>query len=88
MEIRNTTKRPLRVPLPAGKRLFLGPLGTGQIVAKAADHPPLAKLIEAGDIEILDSGRSQGGKGSGGGSGLNSSQDGSGGGSLRHTGDR
>jgi hypothetical protein len=89
MEIRNTTKRPVRVPLPGGKRLFLGPGGTGQIVPKATEHPPLAKLIEAGEIEVLDSGRSRSGGGGGGKGGVQSSQEGGGGGGgVRHTGDR
>ena len=32
MEIRNTTKRPLKVPLPGGKKLFLGLAGKGSLV--------------------------------------------------------
>ena len=88
MEICNKTKRPLRIPLPAGKKLHLGPGKTGQITAKAAEHPPLKKLIEAGEVEILDSGRTQGTGGSGGNTGTKSSQGGGGGGGVRHTGDR
>ena len=87
MDLRNKTKRPIRVPLPGGKRLHLGPGAVGQISPKAADHPPLKKLIDAGELEIEGAGRSQGTGGSGGGSGSKSSQDGSGGG-VRHTGDR
>lgn len=56
MEIRNIAKRPLKVPLPGGKRLFLGIGKTGQVMPKAAEHPPVMKLIEAGDLEITDSG--------------------------------
>jgi uncharacterized membrane protein YgcG len=88
MEIRNTTRRPLRVPQPAGKTLHLGPLRTGQISDKAADHPPLRKLIDEGVIEIVSSERSQGTKGSGGGSGVRSSRGHSSGGGMRQTGDR
>jgi|TARA_S200000501_G_scaffold285008_1_gene269321 hypothetical protein len=51
MDIINKTKKPLKIPLPGGKKLFLGPGKTGQVNAKALKHPPLLKLIEAGDIE-------------------------------------
>ena len=89
MEIKNTTKRPLKVPLPGGKRLFLGLGGTGQIAPKAAEHPPVKELVDKGDLEVLDGGRSKG-SGSGSSGGISSSQgDGSGsGGGVRHTGDR
>ena len=87
MEIRNTTKRPIKVPLPGGKRLFLGLGGTGQIAPKAAEHPPVKALIDSGDLEVLGGGRSKGG-GSGDG-GISSSQsEGGGGGNIRRTGDR
>ncbi len=51
MDIINKTRKPLSIPLPGGKKLFLGPGKTGQVSAKALQHPPLAKLIEAGDVE-------------------------------------
>jgi len=54
--IRNTTHKPLRVPLPRGKVLHLGPQKTGEIAAGAEEHPPLVKLIEAGEIEVLGEG--------------------------------
>jgi hypothetical protein len=54
--IRNTTTGPLRVPLPRGKVLHLGPRKTGEIATAAADHPPLKKLVEEGKIEILGEG--------------------------------
>jgi hypothetical protein len=60
MEILNKTKRPLRVPLPGGKQLHLGPGKTGQISPKAADHPALKKLVDQGEIELLGGGHSQG----------------------------
>jgi len=50
--IKNITKTPLRVPLPADKRLFLGPGKSSQITPKAAKHPPLKELIESGEVEI------------------------------------
>lgn len=52
--VRNKTHAPLRVPLPRGKVLHLGPSKTGQIAPQAADHPPLQKLVEADQIEIFD----------------------------------
>ena len=54
--ISNKTHRPLSVPLPRGKTLHLGPGKTGQIASEAAEHPPLKKLVEAGEIEILGEG--------------------------------
>ena len=54
--ISNKTPRPLRVPLPRGKTLHLGPKKTGQIASEDAEHPPLKKLVEAGEIEILGEG--------------------------------
>jgi hypothetical protein len=54
--ISNKTHRPLSVPLPRGKTLHLGPGRTGQIASEAAEHPPLKKLVEAGEIEILGEG--------------------------------
>jgi len=50
MNITNKTKKPLSVPLPGGKKLFLGPGKTGQVTAKSLEHPPVVKLLEAGDI--------------------------------------
>jgi hypothetical protein len=51
MDIINKTRKPLSIPLPGGKKLFLGPGKTGQVSTKALQHPPLVKLIEAGDVE-------------------------------------
>lgn len=87
MEIKNKTKRPLRIPLPGGKRLHLGPGVTGQIAPKAAEHPPLKKMIEAEEVEIVGGGRTKGSGGSAGNTGTGSSQTGGSGG-VRHTGDR
>jgi uncharacterized membrane protein YgcG len=89
MDITNKTKRPLRVPLPGGKKLHLGPGRVGQISPKASEHPPLKKLIEVGDIEIVSEGRTKGTGGSGGSTGTGgTSQGGSSSGGVRHTGDR
>ena len=43
MDIINKTNKPLSIPLPGGKKLFLGPRKTGQITPKALEHPPVAK---------------------------------------------
>jgi hypothetical protein len=52
--ITNKTEKPLSVPLPRGRRLYLGPGKTGQIASNASVHPPLKKLVDAGKIEIFD----------------------------------
>jgi len=54
MDITNKTKRAFSVPLPAGKKLFLGPGKTGQVTQKALEHPAVAKLLAAGDLEADD----------------------------------
>ena len=69
--IRNATKKPLNVPLPQGKRLFLTPGKTGDVAPKHLEHPPIAALVEAGDIEVVGGG---GGKSGGGSSKSTSSQ--------------
>jgi len=51
--VRNKTQRPLSVPLPGGKTLHLGPGKTGQVSAKAVEHPGLKKLVDAGEIEVV-----------------------------------
>ena len=52
--VSNKTQRPLSIPLPRGKTLHLGPGKTGEIAANAAEHQQLKKLVEAGEVEILD----------------------------------
>ena len=56
--IKNTTRSPLAVPLPRGKKLRLGPGKIGEIADGAAKHPPLLKMVKAEQLEILDSGAS------------------------------
>jgi len=65
----NKTLQPLRVPLPGGKVLHLGPKKTGQIADGAAEHPALVKLIEAGTIELQGAGETGGTDAAGGGEG-------------------
>jgi len=55
--ISNKTHQPLRVPLPGGRTLRLGPGQTGEITSNAVDHPPLKKMIDAGTIEVVADGR-------------------------------
>jgi hypothetical protein len=65
--IANKTQKPLSVPLPRGKTLHLGPRKAGRISSEAAEHPPLAKLVDAGEIQVFDDGpASVGGTGGGG----------------------
>jgi hypothetical protein len=52
--VNNKTQRPLSVPLPGGKTLHLGPGKTGQISAKAVEDPRLKKLVDAGELEVVD----------------------------------
>lgn len=54
--ILNKTTRPMRVPLPRGKVLHLSPRKSGEIADKAVEHPPLARLVEAGDLEVVGDG--------------------------------
>ena len=86
MDITNKTSRPISVPLPDGKKLFLGPGKTGQISAKSAEHGPLLKIVEAGELELDDTNRQQ--KGSDGPSGRTGSQSSGPTGNIRRTGDR
>lgn len=54
--VRNKTHRPLRVPLPQGKVLHLGPGKTGQIAAQAVDGTGVQRLVAAGELEIVGDG--------------------------------
>lgn len=55
-EIRNLTHAPLKIHLPGGKTLFLGPDKTGQISDHAAQAPSVRRLVDAGDVRILGEG--------------------------------
>jgi len=52
--ISNKTQRPVSVPLPDGKTLHLSPGKTGQVSAKAVETPQFRKLVDAGQIEVVD----------------------------------
>jgi hypothetical protein len=52
--IRNKTRTPLRIALPGGKFLHLGPAKTGQISDHAVDQPAIKSLIKAKKIEVTD----------------------------------
>lgn len=88
--ISNKTRKPLRVPLPGGKILRLGPLKEGQVAANAVEFPALKALVEAGEIEIVDgaSRRSSGASGGGPSRSSNPGQTGGGASGVRHSGDR
>ena len=90
MDVTNRSKKPLIVPLPGGKRLFLSPGKTGQVSPKALEHPPVAKLLESGDLESAEGAHGPksrgGGKGSGPSGGSSAPKGGSG--AARQSGDR
>ena len=52
----NKTRSALKVPLPRGKSLRLGPGKEGQIQDDASEHPGLKKLVDAGKIDVFDGG--------------------------------
>jgi len=52
----NKTRAPLKVPLPRGKSLHMGPGKSGQIRDEDADHAGLKKLVEAGKLELVEGG--------------------------------
>lgn len=54
--VRNTTIKALRVALPLGKVLRLGPRMTGEIADRAIEHPSVARLVEAGKLEVVGAG--------------------------------
>ncbi len=90
MDITNKSRKPLSLPLPAGKKLFLGPGKTGQVTPKALDHPPLKKLLDAGDVEVDDAGagRKGGNRGGDDQSGPSTGSGKQGTGAMRQSGDR
>ena len=58
-DIQNKTTRPIRVPLPKGGSLHLGPRHKGQVAPSALRHPPFMRLVEDGSIEVLGEGETE-----------------------------
>ena len=52
--ILNKTHEPLRVALPRGKTLHLGPGQSGHIANEHLAHKPVKRLIDAGKVEVQD----------------------------------
>ncbi|MFT7537212.1 MAG: hypothetical protein ACI85K_003169 [Hyphomicrobiaceae bacterium] len=88
MEITNKTRRPIKIPLPDGKKLFLGPGKSAQVNPKAAKHPPVMELVAAGDLELDDAGGKKGSAAGDGSSSSSGSQNSGPTGNIRRTGDR
>jgi hypothetical protein len=86
--IKNKTNKPIRVPLPRGKTVHLGPAKSGQITTEAAEHPALKKMIEAGEIEVIDDGGADATSGMGGAGGSGARHGHGGSGVMRRSGDR
>ena len=61
--ILNKTPRPLRIRLPRGKTLHLGPSKTGQISDDALSREAVQQMLRAGDIEVVGEEHSQGATG-------------------------
>ena len=61
--ILNKTPRPLRIRLPRGKTLHLGPSKTGQISDDALSRKAVQELLQAGDIEVVGEDSSAGAAG-------------------------
>ena len=57
--ILNKTPRPLRIRLPRGKTLHLGPSKTGQISDDALSRKAVQQLLQAGEIEVVGEDQSQ-----------------------------
>ena len=56
MEITNLTSKPMSLPLPGGKKVFLSPGKSTPVSPKAAKHPPILKLLEDGSIKKSEAG--------------------------------
>lgn len=86
--VTNKTNAPIKVPLPRNKNLRLGPGQSGQVGDIDAERPALAKMVEAGQIEISDAAISSGKAGGRGGAFGNSGRAGGPAGMGRRGGDR
>lgn len=56
----NKTNRPLKIHLPQGKVLHLGPRKEGQIAPHALESAGVKRLVDAGDLEVLSDGMNAG----------------------------
>jgi hypothetical protein len=59
--VTNKTTKPIKVSLPRGKSLHLGPKKSGQIRNEDAEHAGVKKLVEAGQIEVVEGGHRESG---------------------------
>jgi hypothetical protein len=50
--VKNLTESPLRIPLPGGKTLHLGPGKTASVRDSATEHPALKRLCDSGQVEL------------------------------------
>jgi hypothetical protein len=63
----NKSRKPIRIPLPGGHTLFLGPGRSGQIADRHAALPAVAKLIDDGTVEVAGESAQAGASASDGG---------------------
>jgi len=50
----NKSRRPLKIHLPQGKVLHLGPRHEGQVTPQALESPGVKKLLASGELELVD----------------------------------
>lgn len=50
--LKNLSASPLRIPLPGGKTLHLGPGRSASVRDSATDHPALKRLCDGGLVEL------------------------------------
>jgi hypothetical protein len=72
--IANKTRRPLKIKLSQGRVLRLGPFKDGQIATPDADRESIRRMVEAGEIEIIDDASPGAGRGIQGQAGMTQSQ--------------
>jgi hypothetical protein len=53
--ILNKTPRPVRIRLPGGKTLHLGPYKSAKVTDQAAELPSFRRHIQSGEVVILGS---------------------------------
>ena len=63
--ITNKSHAPIKIPLPGGKFLHLGPNKTGQIAERASEQPSVLRLVKDGTVEIASEGNQPQGAGAG-----------------------